>query len=513
MSESNGTNGATAVADAGTVQEAIRSIEAVTPGDKPFSMPEELAKKLAVARESVGRVSKNGQNRDQNYSYVRAEDVVAEASAALNAAGVIVGAPGHQNIVFEDLSSRGGSSGKFVKVEFLFSVADKDTGKGYVTSRTGTATDYPGDKAIYKAETGATKYFLAGLLGMPLGDGNEDPETTVHGKGGSVNKGDSSPASDKQKDLFKKLIGEKNLPTSARAKVIEFVGGSTPKKGAISHAIDQMMNGDALAFARECGWDGVVETAPAPENSQADHPAQPEPAAQETPPAETPAPVTPPDAHPTAPENEGEALVQFCRDKGATMGELTVMLRSLGTDLPPDGEVTNDMVRYAVRNVAVANIARLKQMVMASAESKQAAAEAQTDNAAAPAPAPAETETGEIDPKSPLGKATQRVSALGYKSEFGNLTWLLFDTDQPATLNEEQLTRLTGLLDRASRIGIQQSSVAACVREARKSDFSLEERADRFEGWISTREQNAQATQQAEQAHAAAEAPQDETQQ
>jgi|GEM_PF-3020806 len=535
MSEANGngTNGAAAVAEPGSAEASIAAVAAIQAKQRGFNIPVKLAVKLAEARSHVDPVAKNGRNKDQNYSYVQAEDVVKEAGKSLAEAKVIVMPPEPVEIEFSDLRSSGGSSGKFVKVKFAVRVIDGETGEGYETERVGTATDYPGDKAIYKAETGMMKYFLSSLLQIPLGDGESDPETTQHGGGGArIN--DSSPASDKQKQLFKTLVGEKNLPKSAKKAIVDFVGGTEPKKGAISHAIDQLMNGDPLAFARECGWDGTVDEQPTDDQpAVADSdvpPADPEPtpapedapadaatdAPQETPPAEAPQQQAPQaDERPTVPQTEGQALVEFCREKGATRGELVTMLRSLGVDLPPDDQLTNEIVTYAVKNIAIADVARLKQMVAASAESKKAAQEA-AEQDAAPQEQPEATEapategngTGEIDPKSPLGKTIERVSALGYKSEFGNLAWLLFDTDDTATLNETQLSNLTALLERASTVGIQPPSVAACIRSARESGQDVATRAERFEGWIAGREANAQATQEATEAHEAAEGPQ-----
>ena len=505
MSESNGgTNGAAAVADPGSAQAAIQAVANVAAGQRPFTIPAELAKKIAQARKGIGAVAKNGHNADQHYNYVQIEDVVQEAGRALAEASVIV-MPGEPiRMETEDLRSGGGASGKLITVTFLVRVIDGETGEGYETEQIGMASDYPGDKALAKARSSMKKYFLADLLEIPLGDGT-DAETTKHGKGGAKIK-DDSPASDKQKDLVKKLIGEKNLPKPAKAAIVNFIGGSEPKKGPTSHAIDQLMNHDPLAFARECGWDGTVEEAATePQPAPAEAPAEPEAAAPQ-----------PSGEAMALPEAEGEALVLFCREKGATAGELATVLRSIGINLPPTEDLSREQVIDAMKTVPVAQVARVKQMVMASYESKKAAAEAaeqaanpqaDTEDAAA-TPAEPENTTTEVDPKSPLGKATEKVAALGYKSEFGNLSWLLFNTDQPGELDEGQLTRLTGLLDRAATVGIQQSSVAACIRNARESDLDVETRGERFEGWIANREQNAQATQAAQEAHDAAEGPQ-----
>lgn len=488
MSESNGTNGAAAVSDKETAENAIRSVANVIPGDKPFSVPDELAKKLASARKKIEAVGKNGSNNDQNYKYVRAEDVVKAAGEALRNAEVIVMAPQLGEVNFEGLNSRGGASGKFVTAEFIFRVVDGETGKGFETRRIGTATDYPGDKAIYKAETGATKYFLAGLLQIPLGDGSEDPESTVHGGGGAVTSGDTSPASDKQKKLFKDLMAKQSaMPKPAKKAIIEFVGGTSPKKGAISHAIDQLMNQpDPLEFAKECGWDGTVEqetneSTSNPEDGQTEGM--------------------------TLPEAEAEALVEFCRSKKTKRGEILVMLRSLGVDLPPDDEITDHHVLAGVKAIPVAQVARFKQMVMAAAESKQAAAEAEQPTADSAATADATSET-DVDPASPLGRAIEKIGGLGYKSEINNLTWLMFDQEAPNDLTEENLNQLVATLERANRIGIQRSSVATLIRKARETDSDVETRNERFQAWITQREENAADTQAANDAHNAAEASQ-----
>ncbi|MBN8867341.1 MAG: ERF family protein [Solirubrobacterales bacterium] len=519
MSESNGngTNGATAVAEPEEAQDHIRAVAAVQTKQRPFNIPAELATKLAAARTEVKAVAKNGHNKDQNYSYVQAEDVVKEAGRALATAKVVVMPPEPLEIEMTDVRSNRGSSGKTVIVKFAVRVVDGETGEGYETERIGTASDYPGDKAIYKAETGMMKYFLSSLLQMPLGDGTIDPEATEHG-GGAVNQTDTSPASDKQKDLFKTLIGEKNLPRPAKKAIVAFVGGDEPKKGAISHAIDQLMNADPLKFAGECGWDGTVDDeqeGDAGQEAAGDTTPGTEPAA-ENPPAPTDEQsqaraATTQEPVGDLPEAEGEALIQFCRHKGATKGELSVILRSVGMELPPDSDLDDKALYAALKGVPSAAVARIIQMVTSAAEAKKAASAAggSKDPKGSDSTAPEAADSTEVDPNSPLGKAMERAAALGYKSEFTNLAWLLFDTETPGDLKQNQLDQLVAKLERANKVGIQQAGVAACIRKAREGEHEPESRVERFESWITTKEEKAAATKAADEAHAAAEGPQE----
>lgn len=131
--------------------------------------------KLALAREAISGIAKTGHNPKHDYNYAPAEDVVREAKSALAAQNLIVIAS------VEDVGEHFGRgrdkrAALMLKVQMTFEVIDSTTGQSIKKSWVGYGYDQPGDKAIYKAITGATKYFLASLLAIPFV--GSDPEDT-----------------------------------------------------------------------------------------------------------------------------------------------------------------------------------------------------------------------------------------------------------------------------------------------------------------------------------------------
>lgn len=127
-----------------------------------------LHRKLFLARKEVKDVEKRGVNED--YNFARAEDVAAEAKRVLEKRHILV----LPKMVDEELIL--GEQGVIAKAVIEFEVRDTQTGETLTFRWSGTGHDRPGDKALYKATTGAGKYFLANLLGISFGS---DPETST----------------------------------------------------------------------------------------------------------------------------------------------------------------------------------------------------------------------------------------------------------------------------------------------------------------------------------------------
>lgn len=491
MSEVAGSNGANGVVDPQTAQAAIKAVAAAPSGDRPFNIPEGLAQKIAKAKKAVQAVPKNGRNNDQKYDYVKAEDVVETARQALNENDVVVLPPAQISADFDKLESRSGNGGMFVKATFAFRVVDGETGEGVETMRVGTATDYPGDKAIFKAETGATKYFLSALLNIPLGDGN-DPETTEHAGGGArtVDPSNTKPATDPQKKMFKDRLKAADLPRPAVKAIVDNIGGEKPMKGPISEAIDRLVNGDGLGLAKDCGWNGEVEEAtPAPVAAEA---------------AEGPA-----DDPKTIDAKHAEGLLTLCREKQCQVGEVVTFLTTVGVAVPEGDDRTKESVQASIGKMNKVQAAKFETMVVNAAQAKEAAT-ASTEADAAPAPAEAATEVKpEADPNSPLGEAQKVAERLGFSHELSNVAWLLFDTENAESVPEAGLKSMTAQLERAHKVGINASSLGACTRQARESKAEVNQRSEQFEGWIKGREEKAQQTAEADSAAAAAEGSQE----
>lgn len=130
-----------------------------------------LRRKLFLARRAAEAVEKRGTNAEGDYTYARAEDVLAEASKQLEKKGILI----VPSLVEEKLYfSQSGFT--IAKAVIEFEVFDTKTDESFKVRWAGTGHDSPGDKALFKATTGTTKYFLANLLGIPFGT---DPEAEL----------------------------------------------------------------------------------------------------------------------------------------------------------------------------------------------------------------------------------------------------------------------------------------------------------------------------------------------
>lgn len=128
-----------------------------------------LAKKLVKVMSAVGRIKKDGYNSFHKYNYVSEAAVLEEVRAALIEHNVFI----TQSVEYAN------KDGEVTTVIIVNTFIDGDTGETLSVKSAGQGKD-TGDKGVYKAITGATKYFLLKNLMLPTGD---DPEATdEHGK-------------------------------------------------------------------------------------------------------------------------------------------------------------------------------------------------------------------------------------------------------------------------------------------------------------------------------------------
>lgn len=126
------------------------------------TVPKALALKLALVMGEVSRIPKKGYNDYHKYHYVLESDVLDSVREALVKHRVV--------ILPTLLSSR--RHGDLTEVDLQFTIIDGDSGDTYASMFTGSGSD-KGDKGVYKAYTGAYKYYLMKLFMIPTGD---DPE-------------------------------------------------------------------------------------------------------------------------------------------------------------------------------------------------------------------------------------------------------------------------------------------------------------------------------------------------
>lgn len=128
-----------------------------------------LASKIAKIMEAVGYVPKTGTNSAQGYKFVQASVVADKVREQLAKLSVSM-TPTQIDVISEGVTPSGKQA--LLTLRFTWTLTDGDTGETMSFQSIGSGAD-SGDKAAYKAATGALKYaLLTGFL-VPTGD---DPE-------------------------------------------------------------------------------------------------------------------------------------------------------------------------------------------------------------------------------------------------------------------------------------------------------------------------------------------------
>jgi len=129
-----------------------------------------LVAKLSMVMKEVERIPKRGSNAFHGYKYAMEADVADVVRQELVRQGVML-IPSLKAYELHPLLKKGEPAGVICYATYTFTATD---GTGSISFDVlGAGSDNPGDKAPYKAFTGAEKYALMKLLLIPTGD---DPE-------------------------------------------------------------------------------------------------------------------------------------------------------------------------------------------------------------------------------------------------------------------------------------------------------------------------------------------------
>ena len=120
---------------------------------------------------AVGYIQGTGKNEQQRYRYTSDEDIMGKVQPALAANGIAV-FPRADVIHRDSYSTKSGARMNYVDiaVDFTLTHSSGETSPPIRTVGSGADT---GDKAVYKAMTGAYKYLYRLLLAIPTGDDAE----------------------------------------------------------------------------------------------------------------------------------------------------------------------------------------------------------------------------------------------------------------------------------------------------------------------------------------------------
>jgi hypothetical protein len=140
-----------------------------------------LARKLSEVMGEVGWIPKKGKNTFQNYDYVREVDIVDAVREKLAARQVAL-IPKVVHLDYQPMTTAKGVAGFFAVVTMSYTFVDGESGESLVVEAVGAGTDQPGDKAFYKAQTGAKKYALTQAFLIATGDDPEDEQAPKKAK-------------------------------------------------------------------------------------------------------------------------------------------------------------------------------------------------------------------------------------------------------------------------------------------------------------------------------------------
>lgn len=144
----------------------IQNVSVVVP------QKQNLLQKLASAVAEIHNVEKSGRNEFHKYNYVKAADVAWAVRKALSSRNIFLVSDCVEIRNYEIPAKEGVMQAVEVKMQFSFFDGDAPDTAPIVLHTYGTGTD-KGDKAIYKAMTGALKYGLRNAFMIP---DESDPE-------------------------------------------------------------------------------------------------------------------------------------------------------------------------------------------------------------------------------------------------------------------------------------------------------------------------------------------------
>jgi len=131
-----------------------------------------LRQKLGEVRRRIGYIQKRGYNERHNYNYVAAADIAGTVGDILAELGVVV-IPRLESITYESPTPGRLDSVRVARVIMAYSFTDVNSDEEITARVAGEGLDV-GDKASYKAMTGALKYALLQSFLLATGDDPED---------------------------------------------------------------------------------------------------------------------------------------------------------------------------------------------------------------------------------------------------------------------------------------------------------------------------------------------------
>ena len=137
-----------------------------------------VAKKVNLVMADVEKFFKDGKNKFQNYDYVSEANAVAQIRISWVKHN-LVAIPFTENIETTQINdTKNGQAQYRTNVDMLYQIIDCESGEMLLARFGGTGVD-SSDKGIYKAITGANKYFLFKTFQVETADGKDAPRGSM----------------------------------------------------------------------------------------------------------------------------------------------------------------------------------------------------------------------------------------------------------------------------------------------------------------------------------------------
>lgn len=169
-----------------------------------MSEPITLIKKLSEVMKQVKYIEKKGFNKFHQYKYATESDVAEKVREVLAEQNVMMVPNLLQHSTREHVNAKGKTE-YIITVDMEFTFYDGDNGENMAFRMSGEGQD-AGDKAIYKAMTGAQKYALMKVFMIPTGDDPEADNGVDERNDSNNNQQKTKQATDQQLNLIDKLL-------------------------------------------------------------------------------------------------------------------------------------------------------------------------------------------------------------------------------------------------------------------------------------------------------------------
>lgn len=137
-----------------------------------------ITTKLLAIMAEMGTINKDGYNDHNKYTYIKESTIAKKIQPLLVKHRVFI-VPNMISSVTRQITTSQGKSQNFTTVEVDYMIICADSGETVTSKAFGEGMD-TGDKALYKASTGAHKYFLIRTFNLGSDEDAEDDSPDIN---------------------------------------------------------------------------------------------------------------------------------------------------------------------------------------------------------------------------------------------------------------------------------------------------------------------------------------------